>query len=133
MFTQRFNKFAMYRRGGAAIACFVWLGDYFPFRSKSPNDMRITDAHRKKLSEMMHWAFVEIRLLGSTGKAEQAADLADAFHNLPKEMWKREFSLEYFRDAFLVDYQEKYPDDRIRDYIAMVNRILAEGEDYRTN
>jgi len=95
--------------------------------------MRITDAHRKKLSEMMHWAFVEIRLLGSTGKAEQAADLADAFHNLPKEMWKKEFSLEYFRDAFLVDYQEKYPDDRIRDYIAVVNRILAEGEDYQTN
>ncbi len=27
----------------------------------------------------------------------------------------------------------KYPDERIRDYIAVVNRMLAEGEDYRSN
>jgi len=82
---------------------------------------------------MIHFAFVEIRLLGSTGKAEQAADLADAFHNLPREMWRENFSLEYFRDAFLVDYQEKYPDQRIKNYIAVVNRMLDEGEDYRGN
>ena len=82
---------------------------------------------------MIYWAFVEIRLLGSTGKAEQAADLADAFHKLPKEMWKEEFSLEYFRDAFLTDYQEKYPGDRIKNYIGVVNRMLEEGEDNRTN
>jgi hypothetical protein len=95
--------------------------------------MRITDSHRKKLCDMIHFAFVEIRLLGSTGKAEQAADLADAFHNLPREMWRENFSLEYFRDAFLVDYQEKYPDQRIKNYIAVVNRMLDEGEDYRGN
>jgi hypothetical protein len=76
---------------------------------------------------------VEIRLLGSTGKAEQAADLADAFHNRPRGMRRENFSLEYFRDAFLVDYQEKYPDQRIKNYIAVVNRMLDEGEDYRGN
>ena len=47
----------------------------------------MTDAQRKKLSEMMYWAFLEIRLLGSGGKAQQAADLADAFHNVPTGMW----------------------------------------------
>jgi hypothetical protein len=95
--------------------------------------MRITDAHRRKLCELIHFAFVEIRLLGSTGKAEQAADLADAFHNLPKEMWKEDFSLEYFRDAFLLEYQEKYPDERIRNYIALVNNMLATGTDPSAN
>jgi hypothetical protein len=95
--------------------------------------MQITDDHRKKLCELVHWAFVEIRLLGSTGKAEQAADLADAFHNLPKEIWKEEFSLEYFRDAFLAVYQQKHPEGRVRDYVGVVNEILAAGENPSAN
>jgi hypothetical protein len=74
--------------------------------------MRITDDHRRTLCEMIHFAFEEIRLLASTGNGEQAAGLAD---------------------AFLVDYQEKYPDERIKNYIAVVNRMLADGEDHRSN
>ena len=81
----------------------------------------------------MHFAFVEICQLGWAGKSEQAAELADAFHNLPKEMWKEDFSLEFLRDAFLTAYQEKYPEGRIRDYVAIVNEILAEGEDCAKN
>jgi len=95
--------------------------------------MRITDSHREKLCEMIYFAFVEIRQLGSTGKAEQAADLADAFHNLPRSMWQEDFSLEYFRDAFLAPYQTKYPEERAWDYVARVQEILAMGEDFSTN
>ena len=95
--------------------------------------MRITDDHRRKLCDLMHYAFVEIRLLGWAGKAEQAADLADAFHNLPTGMWDDDFSLEFFRDSFLAAYQEKYPEGRVRDYVGVVNQILAEGENPSAN
>jgi hypothetical protein len=84
-----------------------------------------TDAQRKKLCEMMHYAFIEMRLLGWGGKAEQAADLADAFHNLPRDMWREDFSLRFFRDAFLKVYQQKYPEGRVRDYVTMVDEIAA--------
>src|ERR1051325_6485709 len=75
-----------------------------------------TDAQRRKLCEMMYYAFVEVRLLGWAGKAEQAADLADAFHNLPRGMWQDDFSLQFFRDSFVAVYQKKYPEDRVSDY-----------------
>ena len=84
-----------------------------------------TDAQRQKLSEMMHQAFIEMRLLGWSAKAEQAADLADAFHNLPRDMWRDDFSLKFFRDSFLATYQRKYPEGRYRDYLAMVDEIIA--------
>lgn len=84
-----------------------------------------TDAQRRKLCEMMHMAFVEMRLLGWGGKAEQAADLADAFHNLPTDIWSEDFSLQFFRDSFLGVYQRKYPVGRTRDYVAMVDEIIA--------
>jgi hypothetical protein len=64
-----------------------------------------TDAQRRKLCEMMHYAFLEMRLLGWAGKAEQAADLADAFHNLPTAMWQEHFSFQFFRDSFVGAYQ----------------------------
>jgi len=82
--------------------------------SKLPNDEQ-----RKKLCELMYWAFLEMRNLGWGGKAKQAADLADAFHNLPTGMWHDDFSFEFFRNAFLVPYQEKYPERRAKDFIAM--------------
>jgi hypothetical protein len=74
---------------------------------------------------MMHYAFIEMRLLGWGGKAEQAADLADAFHNLPTDIWRDDFSLQFFRDSFVGVYQRKYPESRVRDYVAMVDEIIA--------
>lgn len=53
-----------------------------------PETTPLTDAQRRKLCEMMYAAFVEMRMLGWEGKSEQAADLADAFHNLPKWLTK---------------------------------------------
>jgi hypothetical protein len=84
-----------------------------------------TDAQRKKLCQMMHHAFIEIRLLAGGGKAEQAGDLADVFHNLPVDMWRDDFSLQFFRDAFLKAYHEKYPIWHVRNYLVLVDEIIA--------
>jgi hypothetical protein len=82
------------------------------------------DKQREALGDMMHRAFVEIRALGWAGRAEQAADLADAFHNLPKEMygWGR-WDVGTFR-AMLKHYQDKYGGG---DYLAMLDRIFPFG------
>ena len=84
-----------------------------------------TDAQRRKLCELLHHAIVEIRLLGWAGKAGQAADLADAIHNLPSGMWRDDFSLRSFREDFLAPYQQKYPDGRIWNYVALVDGAIA--------
>jgi hypothetical protein len=49
--------------------------------------MKITDEHRKKPCHLLHHSLIEMRMLGWAGKSAQAADLADAFHNLPKDMF----------------------------------------------
>jgi hypothetical protein len=72
---------------------------------------------------------VEIRALGWAGKAEQASDLADAFHNLPKEMygWGR-WDVGVFRQM-LQHYQKKYmrAENHPSDYVAMLDRIFPAG------
>lgn len=40
------------------------------------------------LCELMSYAFGAIRFLGRTGAHEAAADLADALHNMPVEMFQ---------------------------------------------
>jgi hypothetical protein len=85
----------------------------------------LTEGQRQKLCEMLYAALIEMRMLGWAGKSEQAADLADAFHNLPTGMWQNDFSLIFFRESFLVPYQRKYPEERVRDYVAMVDEVIA--------
>jgi hypothetical protein len=95
--------------------------------------MRITENQRKDLSKLIHYALVEIRFLILTGKAEQAAELADGFHNIPKQMWDDDFSLEEFRDNYLAVYQKKFPEPELRNYVETVNKIIAMEEDYGAN
>lgn len=84
-----------------------------------------TDAQREALCAMFAEAFIEARALGWEGKADQAADLADAFHNLPKEMYGwGGWSLERVR-SMLKAYQDKYRGS-CRDYLSMLDRIFAE-------
>lgn len=74
---------------------------------------------------MMGGAFIEIRRLGwHEGKAEQAGRLADAFHNVPAEMWQSHFSLLTFRDLYLSHYQEKYPAGRC-DFVSWIDKIIS--------
>ena len=83
-----------------------------------------TDAQRRRLSKMLSFAIVEMRFLGHAGKTEQAADLADAFHNLPIDMWSASFSWSFFRDCYLRAYQQKYTEIST-DYVAMLDEIMA--------
>lgn len=85
-----------------------------------------TEKQKRLFGEMMLYAFLEIRTLGWEGKAEQAAELADAFHNLPVYMFSAEFDWDLFRYGFLKPYQDKYsrhPDEVQRDYLAMLDEI----------
>ena len=85
-----------------------------------------TAKQREMICDMIHFAFVELRLLGWGGRAEQAADLADAFHNISKEMYGwGNFSWSSFR-GMLGDYQHKWrgkSDVGGRDYVAMLDEI----------
>ena len=111
-------------------------------RERYPDSKPLTEAQRKKVCEMLHSAFLEIRSLGRAGKARQAGNLANAFHNVPTLMWSDEFSLEYFRDSFLKPYQAKYTEPRHSDYVALVDEIIQmpqsvgdcrRGSDTKTN
>ena len=88
-----------------------------------PDSALPNDEQRKKLCDMLHHALVEIRMLGGGGHGEQASDLADAFHNLPQEIWRNYFSISHFRQAFLVPYYRKWPDRRPYDYIALLDEV----------
>ena len=86
-----------------------------------------TDEQRVRLHDMVAMAFVEIRLLGWAGRAEQASDLADAFHNIPREIygWGR-WSIGITR-GMLQSYQDKYHNEEYSGkthYVAIFNSIF---------
>jgi hypothetical protein len=90
------------------------------------NDPLPTPKQRELLCDMISAAFVEIRLLCWDGQAEQAGDLADAFHNIPKEMYGwGSFRWKAFRGG-LARYQRNWrsepPMDGL-DYLAMLDAI----------
>ena len=72
-----------------------------------PDSMSPTEEQRRALSQLLYRAFLEVRILGHEGKAEQAGDLADTFRKLPLLMWRPEFSIEFQRDCF-AHYQKMY-------------------------
>ena len=90
---------------------------------KEARDARLlTEQERQGLCKMLFNALLEIRMLGNEGKAEQAADVADAFHNLPIYLWSDKFSLSLFR-RFLEEYQRKYQQDGCYNYVKMLDEI----------
>jgi hypothetical protein len=86
---------------------------------------RPSEKQIQKLNELIYYAFIELRILGWEGKAEQAAELADAFHNLPTGMFSENFDWDLFRNSFLAAYQERYPREETgrTDYLARFDRI----------
>ena len=84
--------------------------------SKKPNE-----AQQQKLCEMLYHALVEIRIFAVSERGERASDLADAFHNLPHEIWCDYFSLTYFRQAFIEPYARKWSGGR--NYAAMLDEV----------
>ena len=91
-----------------------------------PPDARLlTEQERQELCKMLFNALLEIRMLGNQGKAEQAADVADAFHNLPIYLWSDKFSLNFFRN-FLEEYQQKYQEVGCYNYVKMLDEVTRE-------
>lgn len=81
-----------------------------------------TEEERARLGEIVSSALIELRILGWKGKAAQAADLAEAFHNLPREMYGYgRFNWQITR-GMLQWYEEKWPDQHHR-YTAMLDKI----------
>lgn len=82
-----------------------------------------------RIHEMVAAAFVEIRMLGWAGRAEQASDLADAFHNIPREIYGwGQWDLGITR-GMLQSYQDKYHDEDYSGkthYLAMFNAIFSD-------
>ena len=74
---------------------------------------------------MLYMALLEIRAAGWDGRAQQAADLADAFHNLPMGLWHHDFSLDFFHQ-FLESYRHKYPDSF--DHLAALDEVRKLGQ-----
>jgi len=66
-----------------------------------------TEAERQQLARLMYIAFCDLRALAREDRAQQAKDLAEAFHNIPLLMHTSDFSFKGFR-GFLERYQEKY-------------------------
>lgn len=86
------------------------------------------EKQRELLCDMMRAAFIELRVLGTAGLAEQSHDLAYAFHNIPKEMYGwGSFSWDAFR-RMLARYQRKWrgiEPPTGPDYLEMLDRVEA--------
>lgn len=78
------------------------------------------------LLKMLRCALLEIRLHGRRGQARQAADLADAFHNLPTLLLQKEWSIPRFHQDLLA-YQQTYYSQLppLYDYMAMLAKAEA--------
>jgi hypothetical protein len=90
-----------------------------------PDARLLTEQERRRLCRMPFNALLEIRGLGNEGKAEQAADVADAFHNLPVYLWSDQFSLSVFR-SFLEEYEQKYQEVGCYNYVKMLDEVTKE-------
>ena|SRR5215475_6709262 len=86
----------------------------------------LTEQERQELCKMLFNALLEIRMLGREGKAEQAADVAHVFHNLPIYLWSDKFSMSLFR-SFLEEYQQMYSERVGFDYVKMLDEISKEA------
>lgn len=95
------------------------------------NDRHALPEKQKNLLYLLLFnALLEIRSLCWEGNAMQAADLADAVHNLPTVKYSNQFSYGWLR-CDLWSYQNKYCQERIfgEDYLEMLNRIKQEATD----
>ncbi|HEU0176795.1 MAG TPA: hypothetical protein VFV58_21215 [Blastocatellia bacterium] len=85
----------------------------------------LTEQERQELCKILFSALIEIRMFCREGNTEQAADVADAFHNLPIYLWSDKFSLSLFR-RFLQEYQQKYQGVECYNYVKMLDEMIRE-------
>ena len=93
--------------------------------------MQLSSAQREMLCEIAHSAYLEIRQLAEAEKSEQAFELAAVFHELLDDVWNEDFSLPEFRADLLSKYQLKYPGPKAKNFVVLIDRIIAMGEEGR--
>jgi hypothetical protein len=92
------------------------------------SSQRLSEQQRRKLCEVLYYAFIELRGMGSPERALQASKLANALHNLPHLLFADDFDWEKV-EAPLRHYQSQfYQSDRTRgyDYLKMIAQIQNE-------
>ena len=89
------------------------------------NDRLPTEEQRKGLNSLVALALVEIRMLTAENRSKQIFDLADAFHNVPLEMygwgsfsWDMTYKL-------IERYQSKY---HYEEYVGRINYLQRLAE-----
>ena len=82
-----------------------------------------TENQRRQLCDLMHRAFVALRNLGYGEKHEAVAELADVFHNLPQEMFRKEVWDWNLLESGLRSFEDKFPDDKIYPFAAILRDI----------
>ena len=82
-----------------------------------------TESQRRALCDLMHRAFVALRLLGYDKKHDVVADLADAFHNLPHEMYCEQTWDSNLLEEELRTFEAKHPEDKVYAFSEMVREI----------
>jgi hypothetical protein len=87
-------------------------------------EVELTSGQRELFCRMFYRVFVEIRILGSFGKAEQVAALANAFHNLPLEIFSKKVNFDRVR-MYIDNYQRQYPRYVLKDELK-----FGEDNDY---
>jgi hypothetical protein len=95
--------------------------------------MQLSDAQRELLCQMTNSAYWEIRHLAEAGRLAQGFELSAVFHQLLDDVWSDKFNLLAFREEFLDRYQLKYPGPSTLAYIALVDRIIAIGNEGNLN
>jgi len=82
-----------------------------------------TEEQRRQLGELMQDAFVELRYL--TG--QQAHDLADACHNIPRELYGWGMWSVSSTQAMLLHYQRKHRANLGFDYVAFFDKVFPQA------
>ncbi|MGK7923741.1 MAG: hypothetical protein AB4290_00560 [Spirulina sp.] len=77
----------------------------------------------------MYNAFLEIRILGRNGEAQQCSDLANAIHNIPLQMLSHPNNIEWeLLRGYIQWYREKYPDPGLtEDYEQLFEQLFDEN------
>jgi len=92
-----------------------------------PDRTMPTEEQKRELCGLMHRAFVTLRNLGYAKKHDAIADLAEVFHNLPDEMFREETWDWNLFEAALLDFEGKYPEDKIYPFAALLREIRAKS------
>ena len=100
------------------------------YDEKLLSEKPLNEEQRRLLGKVLYRALLEMRILGWEGKANQSADLADAFHNLPLQIYSPNFSWDILR-TFLESYQTRYPrtSDSGFDYLFFLEKIESGATD----